>query len=482
MRTFRPVIKILSALLIMVSLFMLLPIVTLIDGQHTDWRAFLISASITFVSGVIGLIVGRGEIHHLRQKQMFLLTVMAWFVIGFYGSLPLVLCSYHLSITDAVFESVSGITTTGSTVLVGLDHMPSDLLLWRSLLQWMGGIGFIGMAVAILPFLRVGGMRLFSTESSEWSDKAVPRTGSLAKGLVLVYLGLSTACALGYWLGGMDFFNAVNHAMTTLATGGYSTSDSSFGQFHSNTLLWISTVFMALASMPFFLFLRMAHGQYQALWSDDQVRFFVKFLLGVSLILGAHHAWTAHIGFWDAFSQAAFNITSIVSTCGYASQDYTQWGAFAIAIFFFLTFVGGCSGSTAGGLKIFRFQLSMMLLKEQVIRLMHPRAVFSRRYNRRIIGDDIIASSVAFSFIYLATMAAMTLLMALEGVDLVTGITGSATALANAGPGLGTIIGPAGNFQSLPAGAKWVLSIGMILGRLELLSVLVVLSPGFWRK
>ncbi len=482
MRTFRPVIKILSFLLVLVSFFMLVPVVTLIDGQHQDWRAFLISAAITFASGLIGSFIGRGHIEYLRQKQMFLLTVLAWFVIGFYGSLPLVLSNYHLSVTDAVFESVSGITTTGSTVMAGLDHMPSDLLLWRSLLQWMGGIGFIGMAVAILPFLRVGGMKLFSTESSEWSDKAVPRTGVLAKGLVVVYLGLSSLCALSYWLGGMDFFNAVNHAMTTMATGGYSTSDSSFGQFHSGVLMWISTVFMALASMPFFLFVRMVHGQHLALWRDDQVRFFVKFLLAASLVLGLHHAITGHLGFWDSFTQAAFNVTSIVSTTGYASQDYSHWSAFAVAIFFFLTYVGGCSGSTAGGLKIFRFQLSLMLLREQMVRLMHPRAVFSRRYNGRIIGDDIIASSVAFSFIYLATFALMTLLLSLEGVDLVTSTTGAATALANVGPGLGMMIGPAGNFSGLPDGAKWVLSVGMILGRLELLSVLVVLSPSFWRK
>ena len=482
MRTFRPVIKILSFLLIFISLFMLVPVLTLINGDHQDWRAFLISAAITFGSGVVGAFIGRGDIHFLRQKQMFLLTVLAWFVIGFYGSLPLILSNYHLSVTDAVFESVSGITTTGSTILVGLDHMPSDILLWRSLLQWMGGIGFIGMAVAILPFLRVGGMRLFSTESSEWSEKAVPRTAVLAKGLVMVYLMISSLCALCYWLGGMSFFNAINHAMTTMATGGYSTSDASFGQFHSDYLMWVSIVFMAIASMPFFLFLRMVHGQYWAPWRDSQVRFFVKFLLITSLVLGVRHAWAAHIDFWQAFTQAAFNITSIVSTTGYASQDYTQWSAFAVALFFFLAFVGGCSGSTAGGLKIFRFQLSLMLLKEQIVRLMHPRAVFSRRYNGRIIGDDIIAASVAFSFIYLATTALMTLLMSLQGVDLVTAVTGAITALGNVGPGLGSIIGPAGNFKSLPDGAKWVLSIGMILGRLELLSVLVVLSPSFWRK
>ena len=482
MRTIRPVIKILSALLVMVSIFMLMPILFLIEGQHSDWKAFLISSAITLASAVVGLLVGRGPVDHLRQKQMFLLTVSAWFVIGLFGSLPLVLCSYHFSITDAAFESISGITTTGSTVLTGLDHMPADLLFWRSLLQWMGGIGFIGMAVAILPFLRVGGMRLFTTESSEWSDKAVPRTGSLAKGLVLIYGGLTAACTLGYWLGGMDLFNAVNHAMTTLATGGYSTSDSSFGQFHSNVLLWIATVFMALGSMPFFIFLRMAHGQRFALWRDDQVRFFVQILLAISLMVGVYHSIQSDVDFWDAFTIASFNVTSVVTTTGYASEDYTLWGAFAVAVFFFLTFVGGCSGSTAGGLKIFRFQLSLMLLREQVVRLMHPRAVFSRRYNHRLIGDDIIASSVAFSFIYLATMAGITLLLCLQGLDLVTSISGAATALGNVGPGLGAIIGPAGNFKALPDSSKWVLSIGMILGRLELLSVLVVLSPAFWRK
>lgn len=482
MRAIKPVIHILSVLLVLLSTFMTFPVIFLALGDHSDWRAFVLSASVTLFAALLGLGLSRGPLGHLRQKQMFLLTATAWIVLPLFASLPLILSNLGLSYTDAIFESVSGITTTGSTILTGLDALPDDILLWRSIVQWMGGFGIIGMAVAILPFLRVGGMKLFATESSEWSDKALPRTNSLAHGLVVVYLGLTLLCGLLYWLAGMDAFNAVNHALTTLSTGGFSTSDSSMGQFNSLTILWISTVFMALGGMPFFLFVRAINGQYLALWRDEQVRFFVKTLVGVALVIGVHRAVTQDVDLLDALTAAFFNVTSVVTTTGYASEDYTVWGHFSIAFFLFLTFVGGCSGSTSGGMKIFRFQLSLLLLREQIIRLMHPRAVLSRRFNRRSFGDEIIASSVAFSFIYLATLALMTLILAALGLDLVTSLTGAATALGNVGPGLGNIIGPAGTFQSLPDAAKWVLSAGMLLGRLELLSVVVLLSPDFWRK
>lgn len=482
MALFLPVIHILGVLLILLSIFMTLPVILLAFGEHQDWPAFVQSASVTLVAGLICLFVTRRKTVHLKQKQMFLLTVSAWIVLPIFSTLPLLLCQQGISFADAVFESVSGITTTGSTVFVGLEYMPDDLLLWRSILQWIGGFGIIGMAVAILPFLRVGGMRLFSTESSEWTDKAVPRTRTLGRGLLMVYLSMTILCFLLYVLAGMDAFNALNHAFTTVSTGGYSTSDSSIAQFDSLTILWIASFFMALGGMPFFLFVRVLNGHYTALWRDDQVRFFLKILVGMALLLTVHRALTTDVDLWEAFSHAMFNVTSVVTTCGFASEDYSAWGALAVSVFFFLTFVGGCSGSTSGGMKVFRFQLSMMLLREQIMRLIHPRAVISRRYNRRIISDDIIASSVAFSFVFLASLALITLILAMLGLDLVTSLTGAATALANVGPGLGPIIGPAGNFAPLPDAAKYVLSVGMLLGRLELLSVLVLFSPDFWRR
>jgi len=477
-----PVIQILGFLLILLSFLMTLPVNLLMLGETPDWQAFVKSASICFGVGLLCFLSAGRKRYALKQRQMFILTVSAWVVIPLFSSLPLLLSDLELSVTDAFFESISGVTTTGSTILTGLDHLPDDILLWRSIMQWMGGIGIIGMAVAILPFLRIGGMRLFATESSEWAEKVVPRTSRLARGLVFSYLLLTGACLTVYWLLGMDLFNALNHALTTVSTGGYSTSDNSMGQFDQLSILLASSFFMMLGGIPFFLFVRLLNGQAQPLLRDRQVHFFLKFLLGAACMITIYRV--ARDGEFpvDAFVHALFNVTSVVTTTGYASQNYSLWGPFVLVLFFFLTFVGGCSGSTSGGMKMFRFQLSMLLLREQVLRLLHPNAVIARYYNGRIISDEIVASSVAFSFIFLATLAAVAAILALLGLDLVTSLTGAATALANVGPGLGDTIGPAGNFQPLPDAAKWVLMIAMLLGRLELLSVFVMFSRHFWRN
>ncbi len=477
-----PVVQILGFLLILLSFLMTLPVNLLMFGNTPDWLAFVKSASVCFIVGFVCFLSAGRKKHALKQRQMFILTVSAWIVIPLFSSLPLLLSDLKLSVTDAFFESISGVTTTGSTVISGLDNLPDDILLWRSIMQWMGGIGIIGMAVAILPFLRIGGMRLFATESSEWAEKAVPRTNRLARGLVFSYLVLTFSCIGVYWLLGMDLFNALNHALTTVSTGGYSTSDSSMGQFDELSILFASSFFMMLGGIPFFLFVRLLNGQAQPLLRDQQIHFFLTFLLLIASMIALYRVVTDGALPLDALVHALFNVTSVVTTTGYASQDYSLWGPFAVVLFFFLTFVGGCSGSTSGGMKIFRFQLSMLLLREQVLRLLHPNAVIARYYNGRIISDEIVASSVAFSFIFLATLAAVASILALLGLDLTTSLSGAATALANVGPGLGDTIGPAGNFRPLPDAAKWVLMVAMLLGRLELLSVFVMFSPQFWRN
>lgn len=476
-----PIIQILGFLLILLSFLMTLPVNLLIFSETQDAFAFVQSALICFFVGLVCFFATPRKRHGLKQREMFLLTVMAWVVIPLFSSLPLLLSDLNLSITDAFFESISGVTTTGSTILVGLDYLPSDILLWRSIMQWVGGIGIIGMAVAILPFLRIGGMKLFATESSEWTEKAVPRTNRLARGLVFSYLTLTGSCILVYWVLGMDLFNAVNHALTSISTGGYSTSDLSMGQFDSLPILVASSLFMILGSVPFFLFVRLLNGQYLPLFRDKQVQFFIQFLLAVALTITIYRIMIDGVDPVETFIEALFNVTSVVTTTGYATQDYSRWGPLVVVLFFFLTFVGGCSGSTSGGMKIFRFQLSMLMLREQVRRLLHPNAVIARYYNGRIISDEIVASAVAFSFIFLATLAAVAAALACLGLDLVTSLTGAATALANVGPGLGDVIGPAGNFATLPDAAKWVLMIAMLLGRLELLSVFVLFSRQFWR-
>ncbi|ENO14073.2 TrkH family potassium uptake protein [Marinobacter nanhaiticus D15-8W] len=466
-------------MLVLLSTFLTLPPIFLPGAPNAS--DFSSTAIGVFLVGVLGLWLTRNNSHRLQPRYMFLLTVSSWVIISLLCALPLYLSNLNLSMTDAIFESFSGITTTGSTVLTGLDTMAPDILLWRSIIQWIGGIGIIGMFVAVLPFLGIGGMRLFATESSEWTEKALPRMKSLSRGLLLVYCSFTLACIACYWLAGMDLFNAINHAFTTISTGGYSTSDSSMGQFNSLSILLLSSLFMALGAMPFFLFVRELHGQHGVLIRDQQVRAFISVLILSALIMTIYRLLNHEEHPFELFVAALFNVTSIVTTTGYASEDYLLWGPFTSVAFFFLTFVGGCSGSTSGGMKIFRFQLSFMVLREQFRRLLHPRAVLTRNFNGRPVSDEIIASMISYVFVFLVTMAVMTLLLSLLGVDLITSLTGSITALTNVGPGLGTVIGPAGNFALLPDEAKWILSVGMILGRLELLSVIILFSPAFWR-
>lgn len=477
MSLFRPALLVLGYLLLGFAVMMLVPIWV----YPTEHAPFMMASLVTSVAALPALWLGRiATTSHITSRQVFLVTVSSWFLVPAFGALPMILGG-HVGVVDSIFESVSGITTTGSTVLQNLDGMAPTILLWRSILQWLGGIGIIGMAAAVLPLLKVGGMRLFRTESSDWSEKAMPRARQIVKMLLWSYVLLSIACATSYRVAGMDWVNAINHSMTTISTGGFSTSDASMGQFHSSPILWISTLFMALGGMPFVLYARFLSGPDPRIFNDDQIIAFIKVLAAASVMLAVYLIWKDGMAPVDAITHAAFNVTSIVTTTGFASGDYSAWGAFAIAMFFFLTMIGGCSGSTAGGMKIFRFQLCFIFLHDHLTRLIHPNVVIAKRYNGRPLPDDIVTSAVAFSFLFFVTLATSTLVLASLDIDLVTSISASATALTNVGPGLGDIIGPAGNFSTLPASAKLLLCGIMIFGRLELLTVLVVLTPGYWR-
>ena len=484
MRNLSPVVFIVSAMFVLLSMFMTLPVLLLMGdpGGSPNSMAFAKSAAIVCGLGILGLASTYRNMIDLKPRYMFVLTVSSWFIIALLSALPFYLSDNNISAADAVFEGTSGITTTGATVLSGLDSMDRDLLLWRSILQWLGGIGIIGMFVAVLPFLRVGGMRLFATESSEWTEKGLPRMKTLSRGLLFVYLIFTIIAVVTYRLSGMSLFDAFNHGLTSIATGGFSTSDQSMGKF-SDLILMESTFFMIIGSLPFFLFVRELHGQHGVLFRDKQVRVFLTILFLVPALLTLYRWWVSPVPFDPLHNYAAtlFNVTSIVTTTGYASEDYSAWGPLAFVVFFFLMFVGGCSGSTAGGMKIFRFQLSLIILREQLMRLLHPRAVFTRNYNGRSVSDEIISSMIAYTFIFLLCLLIITTLLASLELDFITALSGALTSLTNVGPGLGEIIGPAGNFSSLPDAAKWILSVGMLMGRLEILSVVIVLSPAFWR-
>ncbi|MFI8740375.1 TrkH family potassium uptake protein [Stutzerimonas zhaodongensis] len=471
---------ILGIFLITLAVSMVIPMVTLFAFDRTDdLQAFLWSSLITFGCGFALVAPGRPANTNLRPRDMYFLTTVSWVIVCCFAALPLMLIQ-HISYTDAFFETMSGITTTGATVLSGLDSASPGLLIWRSLLHWLGGIGFIGMAVAILPLLRVGGMRLFQTESSDWSEKVMPRSHMAGKYLIVIYLVFTLAAFIAFWLAGMSGFDAINHAMSTVATGGYSTSDASLGKFGPATH-WVAIFFMILGSLPFTLYVATARGDRRALFGDQQVRGFLVMLTATSLLFSLWYWFNHEDSFLDSLRIVTFSVVSVITTTGYAVSDYAQWGGFAVMVFFYLTFLGGCSGSTSGGLKMFRFQVAYTLLRSNLKQLVHPRAVIRQQYNGHNLDEEIVRSILTFSFFFTMTIGVLALCLALLGLDPITALTGAASAVCNVGPGLGPIIGPAGNFSTLPDAAKWLLSVGMLLGRLEIITVLVMLTPSFWR-
>lgn len=482
MKLLGPTLLILGAILNILALFMLVPLALSITYNSDNQLAFFSSATITSLAGIGFLLIGKkSRLDFMQPRQVFLITTSVWTGVSLFSALPFMLSANPLGLADAVFEAVSGVTTTGSSVMSGLDALPKDILLWRSILNWIGGVGIIGMAIAVLPFLRVGGMRLFKTESSDWSDKAMPRAQSLMAMIIYCYIALSVICCLCYWLAGMDFFNAVNHAMTTVATGGFSTSDSSFAQFDSLLIHWIAIVFMLAGAFPFVLFVRLLINRRFIFFKDTQVRGLL-WAVGIgTFALTVHLIFSGQMDPFRALTMACFNLVSVVTTTGFASGDYQMWGSLALIIFFFAMFIGGCSGSTTGGIKVFRLQIFGGLVKEQIMTAIHPRAIISRRYNNRLISSEIIASSISYMFLMAACLVVIAVILALTGLDFMTSFTGATTAVMNVGPGLGPVIGPAGNFASLDDTAKWALSAGMLLGRLEFLTILVLFTPAFWR-
>lgn len=462
------------------ALAMIAPMtVDLIDGNE-DWQGFLAALFIIGTVSAALLLANRGEFEPFSLRFGFLLVISLWLSTSLVSSLPYMFGSRAMSFTDAMFETVSGLTTTGSTILSGLDDMPRGLLLWRSVTQWLGGIGIVAMGLIILPALRIGGMQFFRMESSERSDKPVARIRIFAAWLVSIYGLLTLACTIAYAMGGMSWFDALNHAMTTVSSGGYATTDSSFGQF-GNAILIPAIVFMIASAIPFTFFLRlfMVSEFRRAFDSQIPVMLGIIFLFMVPVFVSATDSGT--LAPVDALVHAVFNVVSVVTTTGYATTDYSMWGSLSVGVFLVATFVGGCAGSTAGGFKTYRFIILFQALRAGVRELIYPSGVFPVYYNGRRISAEGLKSVTVFFFAYVAILFLFTVLMSATGLDLVTALTGSLTALSNVGPGLGSIIGPAGNFSSLSDTAKWLLIVLMFLGRLEIMTVLVLLSPLFWR-
>ncbi len=476
----RPVGYVIGLLVMALGLTMVLPLLVDIAEARGQWPVFAQSAIITMLmGGLVALACRNGVEGGLTIQQTFLLTTGVWVVLPIFGALPFVFGVTELSLVDAVFEAMSGLTTTGSTVLSGLDNLPKGLLFWRGLMQWLGGVGIIVVAMVFLPELRVGGMQIFRTEAFDTMGKILPRATQIAASISSIYIAITFACILSYLMTGMGTFDATVHALTTVSTGGFSNYDASFGTF-SGPAEWVATVFMILAALPFVRYVQLMNGN-SALFGDSQVRGFLL-TIGLLIVLTAavllaifpHHPE-------QALREAAFNITSIMSGTGYASVDYMKWGPFLISVFFFIGLIGGCAGSTACSIKIFRYQLLFASIKAQLRRIHSPHGVFIPRYQGRPVTDEVLNSVMSFFVFFVVTLGVMAVVLSLTGLDFTTSISGAATAVANIGPGLGDIIGPSGNFAPLNSTAKWVLIAGMLIGRLEVLTVYAIFTFAFWR-
>ncbi|MFC3615242.1 TrkH family potassium uptake protein [Lutimaribacter marinistellae] len=477
----RPVLYVIGLLVALLGASMIVPLVAdLIEGRG-HWPAFFMSAVFTvLVGGAVALSTANGVREGLTIQQTFLLTTMVWVALPIFGALPFMLGATELDFTDAMFEAMSGLTTTGSTVLSGLDDMPRGLLLWRGLLQWLGGIGIVVVAMAFLPELRVGGMQIFRSEGFDTMGKILPRAREIAGRIFLVYVVISGTCLLVYAALGMNFFDALVHSMTTVATGGFANYDASFGAF-SGPIEYAAALFMILSALPFVRYVQLINGQSRPLLRDSQVHVFLL-VVGLLVVLSTIALVYLFPRSWEqAFREAFFNITSIISGTGYASTDYMQWGGFFVTLFFFIGLIGGCAGSTACSIKIFRYQLLFASVRAQLQRIQSPHGVFLPRYQGRPVGPDVLNSVMVFFVFFVVTMGVLSWALALTGLDFITAVSGAATAIANVGPGLGSEIGPAGNFGGLNDAAKWILTVGMLIGRLELMAVYVLFTVQFWR-
>ena len=479
MSNYKTVFFTLGILQIILGIFMFIPIIAQLFYKELD-SSFFGASLVTIIFGTLFSLSNLDHEKKLSLQQAFLLTSLSWISIAVFGSLPFVFSNLNLSFTNAFFESMSGITTTGSTIISNLDDMPKSILLWRAILQWLGGIGIIVMAITLMPIMNVGGMQLFKISSNDSSEKILPKSKEIALRLIYIYSGLTILCAITYSVFGMNIFDSITHSMTTLATGGFSNYNQSIGFFDSIAIETSAMIFIILGSLPFIAYIKFISGNRKIFFSDTQIRSFFKIIFISIIILSAYLFFSD----FDSFNIRSifFNVISILTGTGYVNAQFDNWGSFPLIIFLTLMFIGGCAGSTTCGIKVFRFQILYLFIVNQLKKIIYPKGIFIIKYDQRSVDEKFISSIISFIFFYFVIFFILTSLLSLTGLDFVTSISGAATSISNVGPGLGSIIGPNGNFASLPDISKWILTIGMILGRLELFAILVLFVPSFWRN
>ena len=481
MSNYKTVFFTLGILQIILGISMVFPIIIQIIFDELD-SSFIGASLITIIFGILFFLSNLDHDKKLSLQNAFLLTALSWLSIAVFSSLPFIFSNLNLSITDSFFESMSGITTTGSTIITDLNSSPKAILLWRALLQWLGGIGIIVMAITLMPIMNVGGMQLFKVSSSDTSEKILPKTKEITLRLILIYLILTFLCSFFYNICGMKFFDSLTHSMTTIATGGFSNYNESIGHFNNIKIEIISMIFIILGSIPFIAYIKFLSGKKNIFYTDTQIKSFIKIIFYSILILFIYLT-IFNKSFSDvSLRSISFNVISILTGTGYVTQNFDNWGSFPLIYFLILMFIGGCAGSTACGIKIFRVQILYLFLKNQLKKIIYPRGIFIIKYDNNNVNEKFMASIIAFIYLYIIIFFIITAMLTLSGLDFTTSISGAATSISNVGPGLGELIGPNGNFSQLPDFSKWILSFGMILGRLELFAILVLFLPSFWVK
>ena len=482
MATNKTVFFLIGVLLIVLGAAMLAPYFLQIyykEGSHS----FISASFVTMFIGVLFILANLEKDFKLNLKQTFLFSSLAWVMVATFGSLPFLLSTQDFNFSEAFFESMSGITTTGATIISDLDNSPKSILLWRAIMQWLGGIGIVVMAITILPLLKVGGMQLFKMEGSDSTEKILPRAIEVAAIIISTYIILTLMCGFFYWIFGMTIFDSISHAMTTIATGGFSTHNDSIGFFQSSNIEIVASIFIILGSIPFISYLKFTQGNKKIFFQDVQIRGLIYLLIISIIIMFLYLLLTSYeSNLLEKIRISSFNVISILSGTGYVTDDFGLWGKFSLIFFLVLMFIGGCAGSTACGIKIFRLQMLLIFLKNQVKKLISPNSVIVTKYNNQKISDNFINSVIIFIFTFLFIFLIIAMLLSISGLDFITSISGAASAISNVGPGLGDVIGPNGNYKEIPDISKWILSAGMLLGRLELFAVLVLFFPSFWRS
>ena len=479
MSNYKTVFFTLGILQIILGVFMFIPIIVQFIYSEID-SSFFGASIVTIIFGILFFLSNLDHDKRLTLQQAFLLTALSWLSIAIFGSLPFIFSDLEFSFTNAFFESMSGITTTGSTIISNLDEMPRSILLWRAILQWLGGIGIIIMAITLMPIMNVGGMQLFKVSNNDSSEKILPKSKEIALRLIYIYSSLTFLCGVTYKIFGMNFFDSLTHSMTTIATGGFSNYNESIGFFDSVSIEISAMIFIILGSLPFIAYIKFVSGDKKVLINDTQIKTFFKiifysiFILSIYLLIDT----SSELNLRTVF----FNIISILTGTGYVNAEFDTWGSFTLVLFLGLMFIGGCAGSTTCGVKIFRIQILYLFIVNQLKKIVYPKGVFVLKYDQNQIDNKFISSVISFIYMYLVIFFILTALLSLSGLDFITSISGAATSISNVGPGLGSTIGPNGDFSSLPDVSKWILTLGMILGRLELFAILVLFLPSFWRN